>query len=72
MPELSTPPAPTLETILLRRDDIPTAALSETEVVMLHMDRGTYFGMEDVAKVTTRPHLSGSSLAAGSRQGEGS
>lgn len=50
MPELSTPPALTLETILLRREDIPTIALSETEVVMLHMDRGTYFGMEDVAK----------------------
>jgi len=43
-------PALTLDTIVVRQEEILTAALSETELVMLHMDKGAYYGVEEVAK----------------------
>jgi|GEM_PF-1120513 len=49
MDEPKTPPL-TLATVLSRRDDIIASDLSETEAVMLNIDKGFYYGVEDVAK----------------------
>jgi hypothetical protein len=40
----------TAETRLVRRDDLMTSDLSATETVMMDIDQGLYFGLEDVAK----------------------
>lgn len=46
-----TPHSPlTLETTVSRHAEIIDSALSETEAVMLNMDKGNYYGVEDVAK----------------------
>ena len=50
MQEKQTHPPLTLETVLSRHTEIIDSALSETEVVMLNMDKGNYYGVEDVAK----------------------
>lgn len=39
-----------LHTILSRREDLMTSELSETEVVMLNVERGYYYGMQETAK----------------------
>ena len=39
-----------LETVIARRDDLMTSDLSETELVMLNIERGSYYGMADSAK----------------------
>jgi hypothetical protein len=49
MDEPKTPPL-TLATVFSRRDDIIASDLSETEAVMLNIDKGFYYGVEDVAK----------------------
>jgi hypothetical protein len=41
----------TLNTVITRRTDLMTSELSETELVMLNIARGSYYGMEDTAKV---------------------
>ena len=43
-------PPLTLETVVSRHAEIIDSALSETEAVMLNMDKGNYYGVEDVAK----------------------
>jgi hypothetical protein len=40
-----------LETVIARRADLMVAELSETELVMLSIQRGSYYGMEETAKV---------------------
>jgi len=50
MQEKQTHPPLTLETVLSRHTEIIDSALSETEAVMLNMDKGNYYGVEDVAK----------------------
>ncbi len=45
-----TQPPITLTTVLSRRAEIIDANLSETEAVMMNMDKGHYYGVEDVAK----------------------
>jgi Coenzyme PQQ synthesis protein D (PqqD) len=42
--------AVTLDTVIARRDDLLTSELSDTELVMLNIDRSSYYGMEDTAK----------------------
>jgi len=49
MDDPKTPPL-TLATVLSRQDEIIVSDLSKTEAVMLNMDRGFYYGVEDVAK----------------------
>ena len=39
-----------LETIIARRADLMTSELSDTELVMLNIERGSYYGMADAAK----------------------
>lgn len=39
-----------LESILSRRQEILASELSENEMVMLNVERGFYYGVEDVAK----------------------
>ena len=39
-----------LETVIARRADLMTSDLSETELVMLNIERGAYYGMADTAK----------------------
>jgi hypothetical protein len=39
-----------LATIIARRPDLMTSELSETELVMLNIERGSYYGMADTAK----------------------
>ena len=41
----------TLETVIARRNDLMTSDLSETELVMLNIERGSYYGMAETAKV---------------------
>ncbi|RLT42626.1 MAG: PqqD family protein [Chloroflexi bacterium] len=50
MQTTQTQPPITLETVLSRRAEIIASPLSETEAVMLNMDKGFYYGVEDVAK----------------------
>ena len=40
----------TLDTVLSARTDLLASALSETEMVMLNLERGAYFGLEQTAK----------------------
>ena len=40
----------TLATIIARRHDLMTSELSETELVMLNIERGSYYGMANTAK----------------------
>lgn len=40
----------TLQTIISSREEMLTSELSETELVMMHMDKGTYFGLKEVTK----------------------
>ena len=40
----------TLDTAIARRTDLMTSDLSETELVMLNIERGSYYGMADAAK----------------------
>ena len=40
----------TLSTIIARRTDLMTSELSDTELVMLNIERGSYYGMADTAK----------------------
>ena len=40
----------TMESIVSRREDLLTSALSESEMVLLNIERGAYFAMELVAK----------------------
>ena len=39
-----------LETLIARRSDLMTSELSDTELVMLNIERGSYYGMVDTAK----------------------
>ncbi len=41
----------TLETQLTARTDLLATNLSDTELVMMNIDAGKYYGLEDVAKV---------------------
>lgn len=41
----------TPETVIMRRSDLMTSQLSDTELVMLNLQRGTYYGMADTAQV---------------------
>jgi hypothetical protein len=41
----------TLDTVIARRTDLMTSELSETELVMLNIERGSYYGMAETAKV---------------------
>lgn len=50
MSETQTHPPLSLETVVSRRQEIIDSALSETEAVMLNIDKGNYYGVEDVAK----------------------
>ena len=50
MSEHQTHPTVTLETVVSRRAEIIGANLSATEAVMMNMDKGSYYGVEDVAK----------------------
>ena len=40
----------TLNTIVSRRSDLLSSDLSATELVMMNLDRGFYYGMEETAK----------------------
>lgn len=40
----------TLNTIVSRRSDLLSSDLSATEMVMMNLDRGFYYGMEETAK----------------------
>ena len=40
-----------LNTVIVRREDLMTSELSETEVVMLNVERGYYYGMQETAKM---------------------
>lgn len=40
----------TLDTIVSRRSDLLSSELSATELVMMNLDRGFYYGMEETAK----------------------
>ena len=40
----------TLGTLVVRRDDLMTSELSATELVMLSIERGAYYGMAETAK----------------------
>lgn len=50
MQSTQTHPPLTLESVVSRHIEIIDSALSETEAVMLNMDKGYYYGVEDVAK----------------------
>lgn len=50
MQQNQTHPPLTLETIVSRHTQIIDSALSQTEAVMLNMEKGSYYGVEDVAK----------------------
>lgn len=50
MSDSKTHPSLALETVVSRHTEIIDSALSETEAVMLNMDKGNYYGVEDVAK----------------------
>jgi hypothetical protein len=39
------------QTVVRRRDEMLANDLSETETVMLDIERGTYFGVQEVGKV---------------------
>lgn len=40
----------TLDTVIARRADLMSAELSNTEVVMLNVQRGAYYGMDETAQ----------------------
>jgi hypothetical protein len=40
-----------LETVIARRPDLMVAELSENELVMLSVQHGSYYGMDETAKV---------------------
>lgn len=40
----------TVDSIVSARDDLLSTDLSPDEIVMINVDRGTYYGMEEVAK----------------------
>jgi hypothetical protein len=40
----------TLDTVVSRRSDLLSSDLSATELVMMNLDRGFYYGMEETAK----------------------
>lgn len=40
----------TLETVIVRRSDLITSPLSDTELVMLNIERGSYYGMDETAQ----------------------
>ena len=40
----------TLDTVVSRRSDLLSSDLSATELVMMNLDRGFYYGMEESAK----------------------
>ena len=40
----------TLDTVIARRTDLMTSELSDTELVMLNIERSSYYGMQDTAK----------------------
>ncbi len=40
----------TLDTVIARRTDLMTSELSATELVMLNIERGSYYGMAETAK----------------------
>lgn len=40
----------TLQTIVSARDDVLASGLSETEMVMMNIDKGFYYGLEEVGK----------------------
>ncbi len=46
----SDPGSITLESVVSRRQDLLTSALSDHEMVLLNTECGAYFGMEGVAK----------------------
>ena len=39
-----------LTTVIARHPDLMTSELSDTELVMLNIERGSYYGMADTAK----------------------
>ena len=39
-----------LQTIVSAREDVLASGLSETEMVMMNIDKGFYYGLEEVAK----------------------
>jgi hypothetical protein len=40
-----------LETVIARRDELMVAELSDNELVMLNVQSGSYYGMDETAKV---------------------
>lgn len=40
----------TLETVVVAREDLLASDLSDDELVMMDIDKGHYYGLEDVAK----------------------
>ena len=40
----------TLDTVIARRTDLMASDLSDTELVMLNIERSSYYGMQDTAK----------------------
>ena len=46
-----------LNTLISRREDLMTSELSETEVVMLNVERGYYYGMQETSTLIWK-HLS--------------
>jgi hypothetical protein len=40
----------TLDTVIARRNNLMTSELSDTELVMLSIERGSYYGLADTAK----------------------
>lgn len=40
----------TLNTVVIRRNDLMTSELSATELVMLNIERNSYYGMEEAGK----------------------
>lgn len=50
MSDNQTHPPLALETVVSRSREIIDSALSDTEAVMLNMEKGNYYGVEDVAK----------------------
>ncbi len=40
----------TLDTVIARRADLMSSELSDTELVMLNIERSSYYGVEDTAK----------------------
>lgn len=44
-------PTLTLQTVISARDDLLSSDLSESEMVMMNIDKGFYYGLEDVGKL---------------------